>query len=227
MKLLLVVLALVFLPFDVFADDGKNCSINLGAGQISIDANRFTMSAAEQRLMQDPHIVASRTVHNKTDVQQISLGCMVTEHWGVDVVATRGIEFAIENTIDLPDLAAFEETNNLPVTPTSATVTRSVKANTTLGAVVNYVLPINDSFSLRFGVGIHRITLNETSQIEVSDVTGRHLIIPGPSEKKSGNIPTITIGAGMKVARDFSLAGQFYVPAKGVRAVFVTLKYDF
>lgn len=228
MKLFFIACILVFLPFEVFAEGEHNCSLGLSAGQISVDPNRFTVSAGEQRLLTgDPHIVASRTVRSKTNAQQISFGCMVTEHWGVDLIATSGIKFAIDNTIAIPGLATFEEANNLPATPTSATVTRTVKANNALGAAVSYVWPVTEAVNIRLGIGVHHITLNETSQIEVSDTSGRRLVIPGPSERKSGNIPTVTIGAGMKIARDFNLAGQLYVPGKGVRAVFVGLNYNF
>lgn len=227
MKYFLITLILVLLPLNAFAEEGRNCSIGIGSGQISVDAERFRMSSAEQRLMQETRLVTSRTVQNKTNMQQISLGCMVSERWGVDLIATKGIEFAIDNTIALPDLSSFEQTRDLPVTAVSATISRNVKANTALGLAVNYVLPVTDAVNLRFGVGIHRITLNETSQITISDSLGRQFSTQGPSEKKSGNVPTLTIGAGVRIARDVNLVGQYYIPAKGVHAISANIKIDF
>lgn len=227
MKYFLITLMLVLLPVKAFAEEGRNCSIGIGSGQISVDAERFRMSSAEQRLMQDTRFAASRTVHNKTDMHQISLGCMVTERWGVDLVATSGVGFAIDNTIALPDLTAFTQANDLPITAVSATVTRNVKANTALGATLSYVLPVTNAVNLRFGVGIHRITLNETSQITISDSLGRQFNMQGPSEKKSGNVPTLTLGVGVRIARDVSLVGQYHLPAKGVHAISANIKIDF
>lgn len=227
MRYLLIALMLVLLPLQAFADEGRNCSIGIGSGQISVDPERFRMSSAEKNLLQSTILATSRAVHNKTNMQQISLGCMVSEHWGVDLVATSGIGFAIDNTIAIPDLTAFEQANDLPMTVISAKVTRNVQANIALGATLNYVMPVTDAIDLRFGAGIHHIRLKETSQVTIGDSLGRQFSIQGPSEKRSANVPTLTIGVGVKISRDVSLVGQYYLPAKGVHAMSANIKIDF
>lgn len=227
MKYLLVVLMLSLLSLEAFADEGRNCSLGLSAGQVSVDPSRFHISATEQRILQDSRITASRTVHSSSDVQQISLGCMVTEHWGVDLLVAKGIKFSIDNTIAPSGLASFEAAHNLPLYAVSATVTRTIEADTTVGVMVNYSLPVTSTVKVRLGAGAYRISLNETSQIVASDSMGRSIVVPGPSEKKSGYIPVITADVEMNVSQNVSIFAQAYVPGKGVHAAFAGLKFAF
>jgi hypothetical protein len=152
---------------------------------------------------------------------------MLTEHWGADLLVARGIKFSINNTIAPAGLAEFEVAHGIPINVVSATVTRTVEADTTVGVIVSYTLPITSSIKLRFGGGAYHIALSETSQIAVGDSSGQKVVVPGPSEKKSGYVPVLTAEAEIKVFRDVSLFGQLYVPGKGVHATFVGVRVAF
>lgn len=227
MRHLLIALMLVLFPHQAFANEDRNCSLGLSAGQVSVDPSRFHISSTERRIMQDPHIAASRTVHSDSNVQQISLGCMVTEHWGVDLLAAKGIKFSIDNTIAPSGLAAFEAAHGLPSYAISATVTRTIEADTAYGVMVNYSLPVTSAVKFRLGAGAYRISLNETSQIIASDSMGRSIVVPGPSEKKAGYVPVIAADVEMKISQNVSIFAQAYVPGKGVKAAFAGLKFAF